>query len=347
MAGERKRFKANMVSDLYRQVYSCKFSWDQILDANVNEYFQYFSKAYNCPMTNCVGCIFPLVAAICGPDTKVQVIADHYKIPLNTYLMLITAPGGGKSVLWKHIIEQTADGIKAEDDTSILVESYSTAGLQRHQQENNGRILLTSDEGQRILSSINAKQALQQAEKSLLSKLWEGSGDFSTLLEKDRGFKKTAFSMFIMIQPEPAINELCAMGIGSNDGFMDRMLFVVGKPHLYSSQEMTENAVHMERTYEESMIPSVMQKIYNYHKEGTYVYKFSADSQTYYNDINNDHVEQFNNLYPSDGNIPKFLIYLFGKVSVLHVINVNFYIFTIYIPRLLFVYINVASAICV
>ena len=81
---------------------------------------------------------------------------------------------------------------------------------------------LTSDEGQRILSSINGRQGRHEPDRGLLNNMRTGVGDCTTLLEGDRGFKQTSFSIAALIQPSPLVHELASMNM--KDGFFDRLL---------------------------------------------------------------------------------------------------------------------------
>ena len=218
-----KRFKSSCVNELYKSAYMSKFQWTDHLEEPLGNYLELFSKAYNCPVTVSMGSLFPLTSTMCGSNTTIVARGDTFIMPMNLYSMVVSAPGGGKSVAFKHLIQGPCDTIQAEKAISIQIESYTVAGLQRHQQDNKGYALLTSDEGHRILASINVKQQKSEGERALLSKLWGGTGDKTVLLEKDRGFQKTAFSMCILVQPGPLITELACMGI--DDGFLDRFIF--------------------------------------------------------------------------------------------------------------------------
>jgi len=138
------------------------------------------------------------------------------------------------------VINEVADSIQEYFDKSILIESYSCAGLQRHQQENSGYALLCSDEGHRILASLNNKQSKNEGERALLNKLWGGRGDSTVLKDGKRGFKNTSFSMAIFIQPSLCLSEISLMA--TEDGFFDRVLFMVEKPKHYSAT-VNERAV--------------------------------------------------------------------------------------------------------
>lgn len=139
MATSAKRFKADSVMELYRTAYKSTFNWADILPVPLFRYLQLFSIEKNCPITVSMGSLIPLVAAVCGPNTTMLVRGPSYKQPLNTYMFIVSAPGGGKSVAFANIINEVATQIKKEKDLNIVIETYSVAGLQRHQTENKGK----------------------------------------------------------------------------------------------------------------------------------------------------------------------------------------------------------------
>lgn len=94
------------------------------------------------------------------------------------------------------------------ENVQILLENYTTAGIQKHQIENKGYGIITGDEGHRFVSSVSMKQSKGEAEKALLCKLWGGRGDSNILANGTRGFDKTSMSACIFIQPEPLLHEL-------------------------------------------------------------------------------------------------------------------------------------------
>ena len=98
MASGPKRFKQLCINTLYRNGYANKFGWEEILPRDMARYFSLYRVAYNCPTTVSMGSIIPLCATMFGPDTLMEIQGSTYTTPLNMYTMIVTAPGGGKSV---------------------------------------------------------------------------------------------------------------------------------------------------------------------------------------------------------------------------------------------------------
>ena len=141
MAYVHRRFKQSSIARLYKDTYEHKYLWPTLLEEPLSSYLTMFSVAKNCPATVSMGCLLPLTAAVCGPEAEVCLEGSEYSIPLNTYAMTVMAPGGGKSTAFENFIEKSQQLIKEECNRSLVIESYSVAGLQRHQKENEGNCM--------------------------------------------------------------------------------------------------------------------------------------------------------------------------------------------------------------
>ena len=168
--------------------------------------------------------------------------------------------------------------------------------MQRHQKENNGYGLIVADEGHRLLSMINGKQNRSEGERGLLCKMWGGQGDFTTLRDSDRGFGATSMSMSVLIQPDPLLHELINMQ--SNDGFLDRILFLVSKPVMHKRAEVRA-AVREFSTYPDEAITDAYKFIYTYHKESRVTYTLSDDATKFLDELSDGYADNFNRLYTS------------------------------------------------
>ena len=299
MATTPKRFKEMCVWDIFRNSFEAKYRWEEIMSPQMYNFYDLFQKAYSCP----IGVSFPttlaLVAAICGPETRMEIREDNFIVPLNLYNFIVSTPGGGKSVAYSKIVEPCLDMIQEEVGYSIQVESYTSAGLQRLHAESEGRAILVSDEGHRVLAAINAKQGRSEAERAFLNKMWGGKGDSTVLLEKARGFKTTSFSMILYIQPSPLLSEMTVMG--GDDGFIDRIMFFCAKPRLQLTRDIMEANQRLLQKYQQDFLPKVLFNIYQHHHGVPTVYSFDDKAQEYYNNLADEHATEFNKRYDSSG----------------------------------------------
>ena len=199
-----KKLNDGCVWRVYKQAYKDKFNWDNVLPDTMFQYLYLLVKARACPITLAMGSLLQLTSCLLGPRARICVSGD-FQSPLNIYVMCVSAPGGGKSSTYGNIIMPAVDVIQEISNIKIALEQYTVAGIQRHQEGNHGYGIIVSDEGHRLLSSINAKQNLNEGERGLLSKMWGERGDYTTPRDKDRGFRNTSMSMCVLIQPEPLL----------------------------------------------------------------------------------------------------------------------------------------------
>lgn len=299
MSTAAKRFKAVCVKNVYQAAYECKFLWDTMLPEELSAYFCKFEHAFNCPIAVSLPSTLTLIAALAGPKTRMQIREQNFDVPLNTYSFVIASPGGGKSSAFSKIVEPVLEAVENDLGATIGVETYTVAGLQRLHLESQGRAILVSDEGHRVLAGINAKQNRSEGERALLSKMWGGKGDTSCLLDRQRGFKETSFSLLLYIQPGPFLAELGQMTI--DDGFLDRMLFFTVKPQLHLTEEIETATQDLRTNYGHEYLPKLLMKIYDHHKTDSHLYKFSPPAQQYYNQLSDEHALEFNRRYANPG----------------------------------------------
>ena len=91
------------------------------------------------------------------------------------------------------ILEPVFEAIGNKHERTDL-ETYTTAGIQKHQQNTNGYGMITRDEGERFLTTIASTQKNGESERALLCKMWNAKGDSSTILNGQRGFSTTSMS---------------------------------------------------------------------------------------------------------------------------------------------------------
>jgi hypothetical protein len=125
---------------------------------------------------------------LCGPNTKVQTNDGSFASPINTYLIAVCDPGGGKTNTMNNVLEPVFDLFLEKKDMPLNIETYTVPGMQKFLHESDGYGMVVSDEGNRVLNHVTSKQAKGDNEVPFLCKLWSGKGDSSTLSTGQRGF---------------------------------------------------------------------------------------------------------------------------------------------------------------
>ena len=196
-----RKINASDIFEVYRSSYKIQCNWNECFDEDVMDWINIYEKAHNCSKDLILPSLIAMTAAFCGPKTRVLGNGDAFSTTLNSFIFAVADPGAGKSTVYDRVMEPVFDKYTSITGKNIQVENYTTAGIHKHQIENCGYGLITSDEGHRFLSSIQNKQGKGEGEKAFLCKLWNGKGDSTSLSNGTRGFKETSLSSFIMIHP--------------------------------------------------------------------------------------------------------------------------------------------------
>ena len=287
----------NDIFKTYKQAYNATIPWEDILPPDFVRWLTIFEKATNCSKTLTMSCLIPLTSSMCGPDTKITLKDSTFSSSLNSFVLSVCDPGGGKSNTFSHVVEPVLDDYKVSTGHSLHIEGYTIAGLQTHQAASKGWGLITSDEGHRILASWRNKQQKGESENAFLCKLWMGKGDTSTLSTGNRGFQKTSMSVWLAIQPDPLLQEL--QYFLSSDGFLDRFLFMATRPYLTPPAVNREYAVHLKEEKMQDFV-KVFSEIRELHKNGV-TYTLSPEATRLYEEIGATYAEYINKKYGSDG----------------------------------------------
>lgn len=104
-----------------------------------------------------------MTSALLAPNTRIKGQSNGFTNSTNLYMLAVCDPGAGKSITYENVIEPVMNNIL---EKKVSIESYTTAGLQRHQIASEDVGLITTDEGHRFLASVNAKQLKGESERS-------------------------------------------------------------------------------------------------------------------------------------------------------------------------------------
>lgn len=306
MASNRK-FRTTDVGRLYKHAYNVKFDWEDIMPPNFLYLMQVYRKARTCPIELSFSSMLAMTSCLAGPQAKVSTHPHSKPSSLNLYMLAVCAPGGGKSSTFDHFIRPGEKVFQEDRGRSPVIESYTHAGLQEHMISLDGYAIIASEEGGRILQGIQAKQAKMEGERQFLCKSWGGTGDSTTLRDKDRGYTSTSLCMLLMIQPQTLINEMRFFEEG--DGFMDRFDLVTSQPQRHKSEILQQFSAILEHRFPNTVYDIYM-AVYHIHKDEEVVYYFSNQAQKLFDQLADDDVEDFNRMYDTgmsvkNGNVGK------------------------------------------
>lgn len=291
-----KRIHEKDIFETYKASYRIKFDWTAILPDNIREWLNTFEKATNCPKALVMSALISMTACLTGPKTEVK-SNDSYKTSMNTFLIAVCDPGGGKSTTFDRVISPVMETIEQKYGFKICIESYTTAGIHKQQQDSGGYGFIASDEGERFLSLVNQKQRQGESERALLCKMWQGKGDSTTLSTGTRGFSSTSMSTCILIQPHNLMHEL--LQLSGDDGIMDRFLIVSARPVFNKTAELREGFMSLEASKMQEFT-ALFSHMMSHHKTNKITYNLDDAAQQYYNGIVDNYAALISEKYNSE-----------------------------------------------
>jgi hypothetical protein len=284
----------------YKTSYRNKIPWNYILEEPFYNWLLTFQNATNCSINLTMGCLLSLIPSITGPNTLIQSNDASFQSPLNTYLVAVCDPGGGKTNTFNHVLEPVYQYFLEKKQIPLNIETYTVPGIQKHQTDTDGYGMISCDEGSRVFNLWKGKQQKGENDVPFLCKLWSGKGDSSTLSTGNRGFEKTSMSMFLAIQPEPLMQHI--HHFNANDGFLDRFLFISAKPFMATSA-ITKD--YHQRLMQEKMHNFVdcCGYILSFHEKEHRHYSLSPAAQTEYDHIVDSFAISLKRKYASDSGL--------------------------------------------
>lgn len=291
-----KRFKPEDVDRLYRTACKEEYDWEAIVPKEVDDMLDVLQKSGCCPKIFALSSALTVTSALCGPKTSIYCHRKATPSSLNLFSIAIGAPGGGKSSTYDHIIAPGVKAFEEEMGKSLVVETYTHAGLQSHQSDTGGYGLLTSDEGGRVLAQIQGKQIKNEGERQFLCKTWSGRGDTTILKDTQRGYSETALAILLFVQPVPLVGEMRHMD--GEDGLIDRLLFFSAFPKWFMSYVIDKYGAIYNKKYKDVMY-NVYKSIILLHANQETVYEFEEEAQKAYDSITDEYVRIFNDQYDS------------------------------------------------
>ena len=235
--------------------------------------------------------VLPLVGVLVGPRTHVQT-RKSFTHSLSVFTYAVSAPGGGKSAVLTEVIDPVISELEKDVGHNLAIETYSLAGLQEHLASNKGYAYIYTDEGARVMAQISQRQKNNEAEISLLCKLWSGRGDFTKLRDQTRGTTEVSVGMCLFVQPEPFLRELKNLN-SHGDGYMDRFLLFTTLPYMHDPSVMDEYSEKI-KEYPEKCINNALRGIFQAHLKTPTLYTLSEAAQKYFDAKQREYNKLFN-----------------------------------------------------
>ena len=320
-----KELNPSDVLKTYKTGYRIKFPWEEILSEDFGRWMGIFDKATNCSQPMVMSALLPIIATLCGPNTVIQNSRGSFKTSLNTYVIIVCDPSGGKSNTFSRILKPILQYYKETTGHDLNLEALTIPGVQSHQATTKGYGIITSDEGSRILTPIRQRNAKGEPDVAFLCKMWGGVGDSSTLMGGHRGCDKTSMSMWLAIQPTPLLEALPSFK--KADGFLERFIFTVCKPY-FVHPDIHDHFFELLKQENMQNFTNLLIEIFDRHKQGR-IYKLAAEANaefremnvSYYNCINSKYTnysEQSDDDDAEESSISEF----FNSKQIFHILKI-------------------------
>lgn len=186
----------------------------------------------------------PCVAAICGPGTLVKV-REEYCEKINIFLLTLAEPGSNKSQAFYQSIVYPLRDLSHPFAKHIQVDEFSRKGLFAFLKQQSGHALLAYEEMGSFLDQIFRKQSESKGERQYFCRHFDG-WKMSELVSNNRGETKyeevpdSALCIGGFQTHQPFIEQFAQLS-ALKDGFADRILIAMPKPHLLQEGEVEAN----------------------------------------------------------------------------------------------------------
>lgn len=137
-----KQINEDDVARIYRQCYKEKIEWQNVLHPDVFNYLLNLQKGHNAPMDFSMMTLLSLTSCIAGSGTR-MIGNDAFESVLNQFMILIADTGAGKSPVYDHIIRPAVEAVSECSGINIQVNAYTSPGLQRRNEDNEGYVFVT------------------------------------------------------------------------------------------------------------------------------------------------------------------------------------------------------------
>lgn len=103
----------------YQAAYGTYVDWKSYLYEDVFNFMDTYQRGQNVSMHLSLPALFSLTSCICGPKSRIEGQGKSFSTCLNTYLIAICDPGGGKTVTFEKVIEPVTQAFYQETDRKL------------------------------------------------------------------------------------------------------------------------------------------------------------------------------------------------------------------------------------
>lgn len=164
---------------------------------------------------------------------------QFFKEPANIFTLTLCDTGAAKSAAYKIAVDDPFTELSVEIG-ALAVQDYTHKGLMQQLVQHSGRAIIVYPEMPEFLELVLKKQNDLLGERQLYCKLFDGLKWTDTRIGKEGNrveVDNLCVSVSGFVQPSVYLDQLMSL-VNRNDGFLERFLTWVVKPHLINCDEV-------------------------------------------------------------------------------------------------------------
>ena len=226
------------VNSVLLEARNISFPWEDVFDPTVSAWLECMARARRAQPEFLVGPLLAMTSVLIGPRTVIQ--ATHFfKEPANIFTLTLCDTGAAKSAAYKIAVDDPLTELSGEIG-ALAFQDYTRKGLMQHLVQHSGRAIIVYPEMSEFLDLVLKKQNDLSGERQLYCKLFDGSKWTDTRIGKESNrveVDNLCVSVDGFAQPSVYLDQLMSL-VNRNDGFLERFLTWVVKPHLINCDEV-------------------------------------------------------------------------------------------------------------
>lgn len=216
------------------------FPWDDVFDPTVSAWLECMARARRVQPEFLVGPLLAMMSVLIGPQTVIQA-TKFFREPANIFTLTLCNTGAAKSTAYKIAVDDPLRELSAKVG-GLAVQDYTCKGLMHHLVEHSRHAIIVYPEMSEFLDLVLKKQNDLSGERQLYCKLFDGSKWTDTRIGKEGNrieVENLCVSVGGFAQSSVYLDQLMSL-VNRNDGFLERFLTWVAKPHLLNCDEVQD-----------------------------------------------------------------------------------------------------------
>ena len=226
------------INNIILEAREITFPWNYVFDSTVKDWLECMARSRRAQPEFLVGALLAMTSVLIGPRSVIQA-TEFFKEPSNIFTLTLCDTGAAKSAAYKIAVDDPLTELDAEIG-GLAVQDYTRKGLMQHLVQHGGRAIIVYPEMSEFLDLVLKKQNDLSGERQLYCKLFYGSKWTDTRIGKESNrvvVDNLCVSVGGFAQPSVYLDQLMSL-VNRNDGFLERFLTWVVKPHLLNCDEV-------------------------------------------------------------------------------------------------------------